>query len=489
MFAVILLLPLILLAAGQASSNALGTENNAVQPLQEYSLTTVSPQCDPTQYFLISSTPQIQILSFELNQQTYRPGETVSFSGTVQVTELDMYSNCYGQSYSNQNPASPTEATLQVVILGKTFQLALSTTGAFSGDIALPLSTAGGSYTATATAHFRGATDAKTITFTVEAYAPTLSITYPSTETQAHPGDMILLVGDGWIPNMQVLVVVDDNFTVSTDSSGHFSLQIPNSLDSPLSEGGHTITVEQGNLVQTTTLTVQYRTLLLSLSTISPISQGQNLTISGNVTTLETQQLVQNASVAIAFMGHYLVLQTNETGMFQTQVWVNSSVVPGTYTVEGNATRRGFRPSALDTETVRVLPASNVPLIAAVVTTGAVAGTGTSIMMKKVSKPKKTSTPKVSSASIGPGASSSPSIGPGTGPQASIGPGTQAQPKIGPGQEPNFGPGTAAKSQLDLGEIHTLPVPALRGSEFCIHCGLEIKRGSTYCSECGLRVR
>jgi hypothetical protein len=496
-FAAVLLFPLLLVFPVQSrQADQLGSvEGQVIQPMQEYNATTAfSSECDPTLYYVVSSTPQIQILNFALNKQAYRPGETLSFSGVIQVSDLVVYLNCYGQSYDIQNPVSPSQATVQVAILSSSLQPTISSTGSFTGSTGLPLTLGGGTYSAAATASFQGATDTKTATFTVEVYTPTLSITYPSTETQAHPGDSIRLEGDGWIPNMQVLVMVDDNFNVTADSSGHFTLSIPISLDNPLSEGSHTITVEQANLMQTTTLDVQYRTLLLSLSGINPFTQGQNLTVSGNVTTLETHEAVPNASVTIALMSRALTLQTDGNGTFQSQVWVDASTKPGTYTLSANATRRGFRPSALVTESVKVLPATNITLVASVAATGAVAGVGTSLTIKKVSKLKVTSASKTSPASIGPGTSSSggsTAISPGaSGTQTSIGPGAQqVQPKIGVGQQPSLSPGSVVKPQSDVGVIRAAPVLAPQGAEYCIHCGLEIKRDSVICPECGLTLR
>jgi hypothetical protein len=453
----------------------LGGGYHSIQPLQQYSSFETSSQCDPTQYFPISSTPQIHIVSIELNKQIFRPGETLSFTVTVQVSYLVVYANCYGQSYNSPNQVSPSQANVQVAILGKTLQFTPSSSGAFSGSTTLLLSQGGGSYTATATGNFQGATDTKNAMFSVETYAPTLSVTYPSLEIQAHPGESILLKGDGWIPNMQVLILVDDNFNVSTDSSGHFTLQIPIPLTNPPAEGNHTVTVEQANLMQSTTFIVQYRTLLLSLSGLNPVTQGQNVTLSGNVTALETHQAVPDANVTLVLMGHSFTVQTDANGTFRTRFSIDVFAKPGMYTLYRNATRGGFRASALATEAIKVLPASNVPLVASVIVAGSAAGVATSLTLRKVSKPK------VGPSSIGPGSGSTqPSIGPGS---------QQVQPKIGAGQHPSVGPGSAAKGHADLGEVRTGPVPPIRASEFCIHCGLEIRRGLSFCSKCGLRLK
>ncbi|HXZ89699.1 MAG TPA: zinc ribbon domain-containing protein [Candidatus Dormibacteraeota bacterium] len=481
-FTVILLLPLILLIPLQPNRSVLGKADYGVQPVQEYSSEeTTQPTCDPTQYFLISTTPQIQIVSFDLNKQLFRPGETVSFAGSVNVDEIDLYANCYGQSYTSQNPVSPTQAIVQVTILDTTLHFTPSSSGSFAGNTILPFTISGGDYTATAVASFQGASDTRKASFTVETYSPTLSIKYPSVELQAHPGESVVLEGDGWIPNMPVLVEVDDNFSVSTDASGHFSLQIPIALENPLAEGTHTVTAEQANLVESTIFVVKYLTLVLSVSSLSPIMQGQNLTLSGNVTTLETREAVPNANVTIMLIGRTYTLQTSANGTFETQVSIGASTSPGAYAVYANATRRGFTAATPVTETMKVLPAANVPLVAAVIVAGSAAGAATSLTLRKVPKLKGTPAGHADSSTIGPGTDT---------PQSHIGPGTQQiQPKIGAGQQPILSPGEAVKGGTNLGEIRTGPVPLLGTSEFCIHCGMEIRRGSSYCPECGLGLK
>lgn len=485
-FTAILLFPLILLIPSQSNYAAAGKVDPGVQPVQYNPYpppvpTATFTECDPTQYYLVSTTPQIQILSFSLNKQVFRPGETASFTGSVNVYDTSVYANCDGQSYSNQNPVSPSQAIVEVTILGRTLQLTPSSSGTFAGNANLPFTTSGGTYTATATATFQGASDTKQVSFTVETYTPTLSITYQSAETQAYPGESVALEGDGWIPNMPVLVEVDDNFNVSTDASGHFSLQISIPLDNPLAEGNHTVTATQANLVESTTFLVKYRTLLLSVSGLTSIMQGQNLTLSGNVTTLETHEVVPYSNVTIILMGRSYKLQTDSNGIFKVQILIGTSTGPGTYAIYANATRRGFTSSTRITETIKVLPAPNIPLVAAVIVGGSVAGAATSLSLRKVPKLKASSAGHAGSSTIGPGTSN---------PQSSMGPGTQqVQPNIGSGQEPIVGPGQAVKGGTDLGEIRAGPVPLLGNSEFCIHCGMEIRRGSSFCPECGLGLK
>jgi hypothetical protein len=280
---------------------------------------------------------------------------------------------------------------------------------------------------------------------------------------------------------MQVLVEVDDNFNVSADASGHFSLQIPITLENPLTEGNHTVTAKQANLVESTTFLVKYRTLVLSVSGLTTITQGQNLTLSGNVTTLETHEFVPNANVSIALFGRSYTLQTDPNGTFEILVSIGASTSPGTYALYANATRRGFTASNIVKETLNVLPASNITLVASVIVAGSIAGVATTQTLRKISKPKAPLAGRAGSSTIGPGASS---------PQSTIGPGTQqVQPKIGAGQQPTVGPGQVAKGGTDLGEIRAGPVPSLAASEFCIHCGMEIQRGSSYCPECGLGLK
>ena len=505
MFAAILLFPTILLIPGHTGPSVSDKAGSINQPMQYANTcypslvacattqyTSYSPVCDPSEYYQVYVTPQIQILSFALNGELFHPGDQVSFDGSITVSDSVTYANCLGWSYNSATPVSPSEANVDVAILGENLKFTPTNAGSFSGSIQIPLTAGDGTYSSTATATYQGAIDTKTASFTVEVYTPTLSIAYPSLETQAHPGDSILLEGAGWIPNSRVSVIVDDDFNVSTDSAGHFTLEIPISPDNPPSEGNHTITVEQENLVKTTSFLIRYRTLLLSLSEVSPIAQGLNATIQGNVTILETHQTVRDANVTIFFSGHRFALQTNQAGAFQTNVWIDPSTSPGMYTLSGNATKRGFRSSGLVTEEIKVMPASNVPVVASIAATGAVVGVAASLTIKKFSKPKIGSVSKSGPASIGPGttSSTSTSIASGTaGPPSGIGPGAQTQPAIASGQQPTLGPGSTVKTQWDFGEIHVAPIPAPGGAEFCIHCGLEIRRGSTFCPECGLRLR
>jgi hypothetical protein len=183
----------------QPNYAASGKVESGVQPVQynpyptEVTSLVTSSACDPTQYYLVSTTPQIQILSFTLNKQVFRPGETVGFTGSVNAGDTNVYANCYGQSYSNQNPVSPSQSIVAVAILGKSLQFTPSNSGSFSGNSILSFTISGGSYTVTATATFQGASDAKEVSFMVEEYTPTLSITYPLTEIQAHPGESVVL--------------------------------------------------------------------------------------------------------------------------------------------------------------------------------------------------------------------------------------------------------------------------------------------------------
>jgi KaiC/GvpD/RAD55 family RecA-like ATPase len=85
---------------------------------------------------------------------------------------------------------------------------------------------------------------------------------------------------------------------------------------------------------------------------------------------------------------------------------LRSSTSPGTYTLYAKSTRRGFTASNLATYTLRILPASNILLIASVVVAGSVAGVATNLTVRKVSKLKATPADHAGLSTIGPGTNS-----------------------------------------------------------------------------------
>ncbi len=485
-FTVLLLVPLVFLIQPQVNSAIIPVSGNfAVQPNDATPTTELTyPACTPYLYYIVSDTFKIHFDAFGLNKQSYRPGDSVAFTGTVTVRELRVYVNCYGQSYDDQKDVSPAGSNVKVNILDQTFQTTLTGSGSFSGSIVLPFTLSAGTYTATATASYHGSTDTKTAPLTVESYNPTLALTYPTLQAQVYPGQVIMLEGDGWIPNAPLIVEVDDTFNVTTDSSGHFAVQIPIPQDNPLTEDTHNIIVEQANLNVSTTFVVQYRTLLLSLSAVSSVTQGDTLMFSGNVTATETHEAVPGANVTLTLMGHSYTFRTNTKGVFQGQIPIDTTAKPGTYALSGNATRRGFKTSTLITQSLKILPALNVPVVASAVVVGSAAGAALSLRPKKVPKVKG----KLSS-SVQQGAT--PSVSPGTtAAQPAMKPGVgQTVPKVGPGQHPSIGPGHKAATGVGAKVIRAGPVPIPRATEFCIHCGMEIPRNSAICPECSLKLR
>ena len=415
--------------------------------------------CDPLVYVVEGVYDTVKITGFTLDKATYHLGDSLAYSGRVQVGEVVQYVNCYGQTYTGNQTVSPSQAKVQVKLLGGSFVLTPSSDGSFGGTYSIPFSEPAADYTALATATFGTATDSASASFRVEAYQPVLSVTYASGALAAFPGETVLLVGNGWIPNMEVQVYVDDNYTTTSDSNGHFELTIPIPEMQPFQAGVHNITVTQANLVMEQGFTVKYHELIINLNSVEPIAQGDGFTVSGNVTATETGRGVAGANVTILFMGKQFNTSTDSVGYFKTTaIGTDLSIKPGSYNIVANATRRGFKPSQNIVEAVRVMPKLNVPAVTVAVASGAAVGAAISLK-GKISKP-----------SVTPGSE-------------------QAVAKVGPGRQTSIGPGLSKGGQVGARQVQPGPLQGPSTSEFCIHCGSNIARGSKKCPDCGIRLR
>jgi len=445
-----------------------------LQPYTEIPSPTTIATCDPLVYVVQEVYDKVKITGFTVDKATYRPGESLAYSGHVQVSEDIQYVNCYGQSYMGNQEVSPSQSKVQVQLLGGKFALTPSSDGSFGGTYSIPFTEPSADYTAIATATFGTATDSASASFRVEAYQPVLSVTYATSALAAFPGEDIILVGNGWIPNMQVTVYVDDNFTTASDSTGHFALTIFVPVEQPYQEGMHNITVTQANLVMAQSFSIRYHQLIITLNNLAPIAQGDDFAASGNVTATETGKGVAGANVTILFMGKQFNATTDDKGYFKTNaIGTDPSIKPGSYDIVANATRRGFRPSQNAVQQFKVMPKLNLPAVTVAVASGAAVGAALSLR-GKLSKPS----------------SKAPSLGPGTGSQPSVAPGSeQVVSKIGPGGQPSIGPGLSKSTQVGQRQIQPGPLQGPRASEFCIHCGSSIARGSKKCSDCGIRLR
>jgi hypothetical protein len=466
---------LLLLPAESNASLAPCTDLHCkLQVYTEQPSPTTITTCDPLIYVVQGVYDRVKITAFTVDKATYRPGESLAYSGHVQVSEDIQYMNCYGQGYMGNQEVPPSQSNVQVQLLGGKFALTPQSDGSFGGTYSIPLTEPSTSYTAIATATFGTATDSASASFLVEAYQPVLSVTYATVALAAFPGENVLLVGNGWIPNMLVAVYVDDNFTTTSDSTGHFALTIPIPQEQPFQEGVHNITVTQANLVMTQSFSVRYHELIVTLNNLNSIAQGADFTASGNVTATETGDGVAGANVTILFMGKQFNATTDDMGYFKTDaIKTDPSTKPGSYTIVANATRRGFRPSKNAVQQFKVIPKLDLPAVTVAVASGAAVGAAVSLR-GKLSKPS----------------SKAPSLGPGTGSQPSMVPGSeQVVSKIGPGQQPSIGPGLSQSTQVGQRQIQAGPLQGPRASEFCIHCGSSITRGSKKCPDCGIRLR
>ena len=354
-----------------------------LQPYTEIPSPTTIATCDPLVYVVQEVYDKVKITGFTVDKATYRPGESLAYSGHVQVSEDIQYVNCYGQSYMGNQEVSPSQSKVQVQLLGGKFALTPSSDGSFGGTYSIPFTEPSADYTAIATATFGTATDSASASFRVEAYQPVLSITYATSALAAFPGEDIILVGNGWIPNMQVTVYVDDNFTTASDSTGHFALTIPVPVEQPYQEGIHNITVTQANLVMAQSFSIRYHQLIITLNNLAPIAQGDDFAASGNVTATETGKGVAGANVTILFMGKQFNATTDDKGYFKTNaIGTDPSIKPGSYDIVANATRRGFRPSQNAMQEFKVIPKLNLPAVTVAVASGAAVGAALSLRGK-----------------------------------------------------------------------------------------------------------
>ena len=482
-----LLAPLVLMLPSQsnASLTACGGKpcNLQYNPPTQYTPTQYTPTeiftqtsqaCDPQVYFIANVYNKIKISAFAVGKTTYRPGESLTYSGTVQAGQDLLYVNCYGQSYTDTQQISPTQSKVQVQLLGEKLAITPSSVGSFSGTYTIPLTEPSGNYTAVARATFRTASDSASASFRIEAYKPVLNITYATSANAAFPGENVVLEGDGWIPNMVVAVYVDDNFTTTSDSTGHFTLTIPIPETQPFQEGAHNITVTQANLVTVQSFSVKYHDLIVALDNLAPVAQGDVFVASGNVTATGTGKTVAGANVTIFFLSKQYSVMTGSNGTFKTgAIRMDSSIKPGSYSILANATRSGFRPSQSAVQELKVISKVNLAEVSVAVVSGVAVGAALSLKGK-----------------IPKGSSKPPSLGPGTTSQPSVTPGSeQVVAKVGPGTHTRIGPGLSNSAQVGQRQIQPGPLIGPRTSEFCIHCGTSIARGSKNCPDCGIRLR
>lgn len=444
------------------------------------STTSETQSCDPTYFVFIGAEDHIDLIKFALNRDAYHPGESLQYSGQINVWDELTYANCLGQTTTTTEAVSSSQASVKVSILDSTNTYTPLADGSFAGSYKISFTQAPGKYTAVATANYNAASKQASAPFTVESFNPELEIHYPSgscvTECIISPGEKIVIAGVGWIPNAPLILDVDDKYNLTTDSQGNFELQIPIPEDNTFQEGPHTITVNQYLLTSKQTFAVKYRTLTVALDQVASTLQYQNVTVSGNVTATGTNRTVTGVLVNVTVFGKSITAMTDSNGFFRTSV--SADVQPGLYQIAAQATRPGYRPASQAQRSLRVVAAMNLPEISAAVGAGAVAGVGVSLAKRLPSHRGKLENPLIKSGQ----ASTQPSISSGV---------DQGQQSLGPGRTPMIKSGYAAGGQSHPGAKGTpyAGVTIPHTDEYCIHCGLQIKRNSTYCPECRLRLR
>lgn len=362
-------------------------------------------QANPVIYDMMTSTTCIQnfpqavtridIPKFSFLEKAYHPGETAHFAGSVNVWVDEISQDCFGFiSTITSKLVSPSFVQLKVEILGSTQASTPSPDGSFSGSIKIPATQPGGDYVAHLTATFMGATQYASASFKIVSYNPELHIAFPTAgEGSAQgshiiwPGEKIVVMGFGWIPNVPVKVDVDEKFNVTTDSQGNFQLEILIPEDDTFAEGNHTITVTQPPLTSSETFEVRYRALQVSIAQPETVQEYDGFTVSGNVTAQGTNRLVPGALVNVTVFGKGFTVRTDNNGFFRTPS-ISADSPPGTYPIAVNAIRPGYKPYSGSLRELQVVAATNLPAVVAAVGTGAAAGAGVSLAKRQIRRAK-----------------------------------------------------------------------------------------------------
>ena len=253
--------------------------------------------CDTSNpnYAYYSTNYSLKIISLNSDKNSYMPGDTATVSGTVALQGVDVYysSDCNLYSYGNPYTADPTGV---VVVLSTGATTAADSNGGFSFSIPIPTDASAGStqYTVTATHTSSGATDSAAVTITVTPYGPKIAVTGGSSY---YPGDTIVFAGAGWIPGQPVTVQFLGLQAQETGPTFSGNFVIPDDA----SEGSASIAASQTpNLQATTSITVQWRPLTLSLTTQGLFFvDGNNIAITGTVTS--NNGPVEGAAVAVTY--------------------------------------------------------------------------------------------------------------------------------------------------------------------------------------------
>jgi len=264
--------------------------------LLQQSFTIYVRACDPSNpnYAYYGTNYTLKITSLTSDKDSYMPGDTATISGTVSLQAVDVYysSDCGQYSYGQPYQADPTGVA---VTLSTGATTAADSNGAFSFSVPIPADASSGNtqYTVTATHTPSGASDSGTVTLAVTAFAPKLSVTGSSTY---YPGDTIVFAGAGWVPNQPVTVQFLGLQAQETGPTFSDQFVIPENAG----EGTLNILGTQApNLRATTTVTVQWRPLTLSLNAQQEFQDGSTVTVTGSV--MSNNGPVEGASVTVTY--------------------------------------------------------------------------------------------------------------------------------------------------------------------------------------------
>ncbi len=287
--------------------------------------------CDPSNpnytYYSTNYGLTITATYFTTN---YSPGDTATISGTVTLKAQDVYysADCNEFSTGNIYAVNPTGVN---VSLSSGMTTTVGSDGAFSFNVLIPADAPSGSreYTITAT-HSSGASASAPVTINVQAYSPKISVTGSGTY---YPGDTIVFAGAGWAPGKPVTVKF---LGLQQDVDGPaFSgeFKVP---DNAAENTYNILATQEPNLQATTTVTVQWRPLTLSLTSQPSFHEGDNIIVTG--TLASNNGPVEGAVVTVTYFekegGSVKATGTGNTaadGTFSIQLTIPTSGSWATY--------------------------------------------------------------------------------------------------------------------------------------------------------------
>lgn len=292
--------------------------------------------CNPNNYVLYGTRYTVKILDAETDRGEYAHGDTVTFTGTVQLAAEPVYINdCYQYLVGDAYNADPS--VVSVALSGPFGDLPAENSGQyFKAEVTVPLKADAGTVSYHVTATYGSSSDATDVSFKVAEYVPVLTV--KTWHGFVYPGEQFTVSGSNWKPDGDVALDYGGlgSGTGIVGPSGSFP-ELTVTVPETQKEGPYTITGTEEGLEAHSTVVVRWRQLVITITELDPgpsMQQGDAIGIIGTVTDNEGKPVAGAAMTMTTSRDADLVFNVEEisssTGSFTAAAAARLKASPGT---------------------------------------------------------------------------------------------------------------------------------------------------------------